>query len=286
MKPLVTMRAALSDPEMLGAAMKGPSWDGWRALLIAAVGEELTDDERVIFKSFTGRDRESGQMIDTWLCVAGRRSGKTTAMAALTVYLACLCDWSDDLSLGERGTALYLAPTTEQAGRAFRYAATFIEHSPLMKKLVVNQTQDRIELSNQIDIEISAANWRHVRGGTAICVVLDESAFFRSEAESSNRDEDIVTAIRPSLVTTNGPLCLISSPATDQGVVYQIHKRHYGAGGDPLILVVQADSKALNPRLDQARIDREYDLDAEGSQAEWGGQFRMPGLAILAACFD
>jgi hypothetical protein len=44
-------------------------------------------------------------MIDTFLAVAGRRSGKTTAMAAFMVYLACLCDWSDVLSLGERGVA-------------------------------------------------------------------------------------------------------------------------------------------------------------------------------------
>jgi putative tryptophan/tyrosine transport system substrate-binding protein len=42
-------------------------------------------------------------MIDTFLAVAGRRSGKTTAMAAFMVYLACLCDWSDVLALGERG---------------------------------------------------------------------------------------------------------------------------------------------------------------------------------------
>jgi phage terminase large subunit-like protein len=135
-------------------------------LLIAAVGEELTADEQMVFKQFTGRDNEPGQMLDTWLTVSGRRSGKTTAFSALVVYLGCLCDWSEDLSLGERGIALYLAPTTDQASRAFGYARAFIEHSPLMKKLIVNQTADTIELSNNIDIEIDAANWRHVRGAT------------------------------------------------------------------------------------------------------------------------
>jgi hypothetical protein len=243
---------------------------------LPSVGEELTDDERATFKTFTGRDHEPGQMIDTWLTVSGRRSGKTTAVAVLVVYLSCLCDWSEDLSLGERGVALYLAVTQDQAGRAFRYARDFIEHSPLMAKLVTNRTADSIELSNGIDIEIQAANWRYVRGVTCIAVVLDECAFLRNEADSANKDEDIVSALRPSLVTTNGPMLLISSPATEAGVVYQIHKRHYGAQGDPLILVVQADSKTLNPRLDQARIDREYALDAEGALAEWGGKFRVP----------
>jgi hypothetical protein len=274
--PLFTMRRALSDPALLADALKGDSWAAWRVLLIASVGEELTDDERVVFKTFTGRDRESGQIIDTWLTVSGRRSGKTTAVAVLVVYLACLCDWSDDLSLGERGVALYLAPTQDQAGRAFRYARDFIEHSALMAKLVTNRTADSIELSNGIDIEIQAANWRYVRGVTCIAVVLDECAFLRNETDSANKDEDIVTALRPSLVTTNGPMLLISSPATEAGVVYQIHRCHYGAAGDPLILVVQADSKTLNPKLDQARIDREYALDAEGAQSEWGGKFRVP----------
>jgi hypothetical protein len=276
MKPLFSMRQALSDASLLADAMKGESWAGWRVLLIASVGEELTDDERVAFKTLTGRDHEPGRMIDTWLTVSGRRSGKTTAVAVLVVYLACLCDWGADLNLGERGTALYLAVTQDQAGRAFRYARDFIEHSPLMARLVTNRTADSIELSNGIDIEIQAANWRYVLGVTCIAVVLDECAFLRNEADSANKDEDIVTALRPSLVTTSGPMLLISSPATEAGVVYSIHKRHYGAAGDPLILVVQSDSKTLNPRLDQARIDREYALDAEGAHSEWGGKFRVP----------
>jgi hypothetical protein len=282
MKKLFSMRQTLTDPLLLADALRGSSWDAWRTMLIAAVGEELTDDERVVFKQFTGRDHEPDQMIDTWLTVSGRRSGKTTALSALVVYLSCLCDWSDDLSLGERGVGLYLAPTQDQAARAFRYARTFIEHSPLMKKLIVNQVADGIELSNGIDIEIQAANWRYVRGATCIAVVLDECAFLRNEADSANRDEDLITSLRPSLVTTNGPMLLISSPGTDQGVVYTIHKQHFGPQGDQLILVVQADSKSLNPRLDQARIDREFSLDAEGAQAEWGGQFRAPVSVFLS----
>jgi hypothetical protein len=71
-------------------------------------------------------------------------------------------------------------------------------------------------------------------------------------------------------------MILISSPATEAGVVYKIHKGHYGPQGDPLILVVESDSKGLNPKLDQSRIDREYELDAEGAQSEWGGKFRSP----------
>ena len=91
MKKLCTMREALRDPHLLGDALPGDSWSAWHVLLIAAAGEPLTDAERVTFKALTGRDHEPGEMVETLLCVAGRRSGKTKAMAALSIYLATLC---------------------------------------------------------------------------------------------------------------------------------------------------------------------------------------------------
>jgi hypothetical protein len=65
--------------------------------------------------------------------------------------------------------------------------------------------------------------------------------------------------------------------------VYQIHKRHFGPSppADPLIVVAQADSWTLNPRLDRKRIEREFELDPEAAQSEWGGQFRAPTAQYL-----
>jgi hypothetical protein len=42
MTAIVTFRRALEDPEMLGAAIAGPSSHAWRALLVAAIGERLS----------------------------------------------------------------------------------------------------------------------------------------------------------------------------------------------------------------------------------------------------
>ena len=49
MIPRVPLREALSDPNLLGTAIAGDSWSSWRTLLIAAMGEELREDEREIF---------------------------------------------------------------------------------------------------------------------------------------------------------------------------------------------------------------------------------------------
>jgi len=66
MKPRLHIRQALSDPHLLGRLLEGDFW-----LLIAAMGEKLTDDERVIFKQFTGRDREPCQRVNELAVIAG-----------------------------------------------------------------------------------------------------------------------------------------------------------------------------------------------------------------------
>ena len=92
MRPTTTLRDALDDPRLLGHVLSGPSWLPWRVLLIAAMGEALTDEERPIFTKLTGRAREPLQRVNELEVVAGRRGGKTTAMAALATYLAACCD--------------------------------------------------------------------------------------------------------------------------------------------------------------------------------------------------
>jgi hypothetical protein len=281
MKKLVTMREALRDRHLLGDALPGDSWSAWRTLLVAACGEPLTDAERVTFKALTGRDCEPGVMIEALLIVAGRRSGKTKAMAVLSVYFATLCDWSGDLSLGERGLSLFMAPTERQAGIAHRYAEAVVDHVPLLQGLVESRTVNSLALRRSIDLETQPASWRFSRGFTIVSVALDECAFLYTADDAANSDTELLIALKPSLSTTGGPMLLTSSPSNMEGIVYRLWKRHFGAQGDPRVLVVQADSKTLNPCLRQATIDRAYEDDAVAAAAEYGGEFRQPVTAYL-----
>ena len=81
MIPRVPLREALSDPNLLGSAIAGDSWRSWRTLLIAAMGEELREDEREIFRQLTGREREPPQRVDEFAVVIGRR-GRPNCPAA------------------------------------------------------------------------------------------------------------------------------------------------------------------------------------------------------------
>ena len=115
MTPFVTMRRALGDRHLLGAALGGDSWLAWRILLIAAMGEALTDEERGIFAKLTGREREPGERVEELWCVVGRRGGKSRANAARLVYLATMVDYRAQLVSGERGVVSCRARVQEQA---------------------------------------------------------------------------------------------------------------------------------------------------------------------------
>ncbi|MEN3793372.1 hypothetical protein [Fulvimarina sp. MAC3] len=280
MTALVTMREALSDPALLGDVMPGDSWAGWRALLIAAMGEELTADERELFRTLTGRDHEPGECVEELWAVVGRRGGKTRAAAVVAVYLAALVDYSDKLAIGERAVLPFIATTTKQARKAFGYAAGILESTPMLRGLITNRTAETIALSTRVDLEIQPASWRGNRGDTSAAVIGDEAAFWRDDT-SANPDTEILNALRPSLATTGGPLIIISSPYARRGELYTTWKRHYGASGDPLILVAQAPSRVLNPSLSQKVIDRAMERDPAAAMAEWGAQFRTDVEACL-----
>jgi hypothetical protein len=274
MNPLVSMRQALADTQLLGGILKGDSWQAWRALLIAAMGEKLTADERALFQGLTGRPGEPRERVEEFWAVAGRRGGKTRAAAILAVYMAALVDHKDCLSPGERGIVLLLGQNTKQAQVAFNYCAAAFEHLPLLSDLVKSVTADTISLNTGIDLEIRAASFRGLRGVTAVAVIGDEASFWRTDELSANADTEILNAVRPALATTGGPLIVISTPYAKQGAVYETWRAHYGAAGDPRILVAQGASRDFNPSLQQSVVDRALERDAQVASAEYLGQFR------------
>src|SRR5215467_6023362 len=130
MKPRTSLRAALEDPALLGTALPGDSWKAWRIILIAAMGEPLTNDERPTFTALTGgREREPLERVEEFCAVIGRRGGKSRSMAALAAYIAGLC--SHHLVPGETGVALLIAPDQRQAKIALDYCAAIFEQSPI-----------------------------------------------------------------------------------------------------------------------------------------------------------
>lgn len=91
MTPLMTMREALADESILGSAFRRrpgapDSWLAWRALSIGMMGEELTTEERQVWRELTALQREPYVRCEEVAILKGRRSGGTTAMAATSFH--------------------------------------------------------------------------------------------------------------------------------------------------------------------------------------------------------
>ena len=164
-----------------------------------------------------------------------------------------------------------LSATIWQSRKAFQYLDGIFNQVPALRKLVKNQTSDTISLTTRVDIECRPANYRSIRGGTAAAFICDEVAHWYDEASgSSNPDSEVLTAVRPCLATTNGPLIAISTPYARRGELFAAYKRDYGPDGDPLVLVAKASSLRMNSGLSAKVIDRAFERDPTAAASEYG----------------
>jgi hypothetical protein len=274
MKPTTTLRDALSDPALLGHVLAGDSWLPWRVLLLAAMGEALTDAERVIFKQLTQREREPLQRCNEATFVVGRRGGKTTAMAALATYVSAACDHTDALARGETGVLLCVAQDQRIAKKILDFVEANLQDSEILRQLVKGRTQDSIELTNNISIEVRPASRTKLRGPSYVLIICDELAFWFTDTSFAHPDVEVIAAARPGLLTTGGPLIMASSPYAKMGVLWETYRKHYGPDGSPSVLVAKGTTRDFNQTIPQAEIDRELERDRARNTAELLAEFR------------
>lgn len=269
----VSIREALHEPKLLGTALPGDSWQPWRILLIAIMGEELTEAERSIYQQFTGRTHEPGFIPAEFFAVAGRRSGKTRAAGTLAGYVATLVDHGAYLATSERATIPVMAASTVQAQKAFQ-ACMVLEESALLSKQIESSNSETIKLKSRCDIEVRPANHRTIRGITSPLAVADEVAFYFTDGQ--NTDSQILDAVRPSLQSGHhhGPLVCISSPHARRGELYDAWKNNHGPDGDAHVIVAKGSSLEFNSTIDPATIARAYKRNPTVADAEYGGNFR------------
>jgi hypothetical protein len=135
----------LDDFNLLGASIRDPdSWKPWRALLAAAFGLSLDQDQLALYRACTGRTVPRAPVAYLWL-VIGRRGGKSFAMALIAVFLAVFRDWRKYLSPGERAIVLLVAADREQAKILHRYCQGILS-PPILQSSVLNITASEIDL--------------------------------------------------------------------------------------------------------------------------------------------
>ncbi len=229
-------------------------------------------DALATFRACTGRSvPPSDPVHEAWLIV-GRRGGKSFVLALIAVFLACFREWRPFLQPGERATVMIIAADRRQARVIMRYVKALFQGVPMLAQIVQNDTQESVELSNAVTIEVHTASFRTVRGYSICALLADEIAFWRTD-DSANPDTEILAAIRPAMATVPGAMLLCaSSPYARRGALYQAWRTYYGKDGP--VLVWQSPTKVMNPTVPERVIKEAYERDPASAAAEYGAKFR------------
>jgi hypothetical protein len=282
---------ACLDPNVFGAShfRDMDSWQAWFVFLTALFGLPLSPAQLDIYRKCTGRtEPPANPLYEAWL-VCGRRGGKSFILALIAVFVACFKDWTPFLAPGEMATVMIIAQDRKQARHIMRFIQGLF-NVPMLKQLVQSEQAESITLKNRIAIEIHTCSYRSVRGYTVVAALLDEMAFWQGE-DASNPDFEVVTAIRPAMVTVPGAMLLCaSSPRFRKGVLWDAYRKHWSKDGDP-VLVWQAPTRLMNPRVAQADVDAALERDPTGNRAEYLAEWRADTegfvtRSALEACID
>jgi hypothetical protein len=267
---LSTTSAAIADETLLGSAFAGPSWAVWRAVLRAAEGLPLDEDQLLLFRGVAERDPPEGRVRELW-AIAGRRSGKDSVASAIATA-AALGDYRAHLRPGERATVMCLACDRAQARIVHRYIVAYFRN-PLLAPLVERETDDGLELTTGVEIIVATNSYRAVRGRSVIAAIFDETAFWRDEA-SATPDVETYNAVMPSLATLPGALLVgISTPYRRSGLLFDKWRTSYGKP-DAEVLVVKGETRLFNPTVPQSVIEQALERDPEAAAAEWLAEWR------------
>jgi hypothetical protein len=265
---------ALNDPKVFGRYFKADSWNVWRVFLAALFGLPLSHDQLALFKQFTGRTTApTSPLREAWL-VVGRRGGKSFVLATIAVFLACFKNSRPFLGPGEVGTIMIIAKDRAQARSIKRFISGMLRETPMLSRVLEEETAESIRLRNRIVIEIHTASYRSTRGYTIVAALLDEIAIWETDETSAEPDVEVINAIKPGMLTVPGSMLLCaSSPHARRGALWEAYRKHFGQDSDP-ILVWQAPTRDMNATVPQADIDAHMAEDPARARAEYFAEFR------------
>jgi Terminase large subunit, ATPase domain len=266
---------AIHHPDLFGslpALHSLQTWASWITWLKSVFALPMDEIELAIYQKCTGRTQPPATQPSEIYTVVGRRGGKSFISSLTAVFIACFSNFKPYLNAGERAAILILARDRDQAKIVFSYVSGILRAIAPLSAMIAVERADEIELDNDVIIMVKTSDFRAIRGLTVAAAILDEVAFWDSEGVSPDRE--VLTALRPATSTIpNAKLIAISTPYSQAGSLYEAHRDHYGKD-DEHTLVWVAESRAMNPTLDAAFIQREIERDPDAAQAEWLATFR------------
>jgi hypothetical protein len=242
--------------------------DWQRVILKSTYGIALDETELAIYRRGTGRDEYDPTEQEEVTIIAGRRSGKTSKIAATIAVFEAFRDHG--LPPGEEATIMLLAPQIAQAQIAFRSIRNHILKSRILSARVVRQSKDEITLDNGIKIGCYPCSYVAVRGITIAAVICDEMAFWPHDETSANPEQYVLDAVRPGMTTVKRrKLIKISTPFSKNGVLWSEFQRRAGLD----FAVWQAPTSEMNPTISRTVLQREQQRDDRKFRREYLAEF-------------
>ncbi len=206
----------------------------------------------------------------------GRRSGKTLMSAIVATYAACMLadEYKRHLRPGERFYIVSIANTIGQAKIALQGVKDLIGGSLILKRLIVRETSDTLELSNGAVFKALPASSRSGRGMACPLLIFDELAHAVDSEVGNAAGSTLYQALSPSVAQFGklGKILLLSSPWIQSGIFWDLYKQA-ASGNFAHMQVVQAPTWEVNPTISRDFLEQERSRDPELFSIEYGANF-------------
>lgn len=273
-KPIPSILDVIMRPEFKQWFPNKSEWQAWFAFLAALFALPMTGEQLAIYRECTGRTKPPSQPHREGWLVCGRRSGKSYMMALIATYLAVFRDWRPFLSPGGTACVMIVARDRDQAGEIINFIKSYFADVPMLRRLLVREGAESIELSNRVRIQVNSASHTRTRGFAIAVAILDEVAFWPIDAAAASPDTEILTAVRNGMGQFREHAVLLgaSSPYAKRGVLHAAYAQHYGH--DDPVLVWKAPTRTMHPAFLQSTVDEAMERDPQEAMAEYLAEFR------------
>jgi Terminase large subunit, T4likevirus-type, N-terminal len=243
-------------------------WRRWITALRGLYGLPFSGPDGEIWQEHANMSPRPGGF-KTALFLCGRQSGKSSIAAAIALHE--VLDAPHPLT-GET-YSLLLAQDERAARRVLlAYATSLVENSPVYSlRLLTDPRKSELHFDNANNLLVLPCIPASIRGYRAHTIVCDEVCFL-----GDGVDEELITAARPALSSTDGRLVLISSPGAPSGVAYDMVQCN-----DPDVLIWRAPSYRMNPTISRTFLEGLKRHDPMAYEREIEGQFGATESTLL-----
>lgn len=255
-------------------------------VLRAQYGLPMDDEQVKIYTTLTTNKEvfEEGKEKQEGCWDVGARGGKSTLCSSIALYES-ICRghiWRKYLQPGETGYCILTATRELQSIQIIqRNAARLLRDSDISYYIDDEQAKELI-LVNGLRILSVPCNSTAARGLPIFCLIYDEQAHYRLEGVKADREID--DALRPRQSQFPGAKCLqISTPAGKQGLFWDTFDEGFQVSGR---LTIQAESRLLNPLIQQDFIDKAYARNPDTAAREYGAIFAEQVSGFFESCMD